>query len=174
MLLKNFCMAMAVPIVGSADEERYRVIQQTSGSYTRLNGFSYPMSSITGDLYDETGSGNTSTLVYEGIILGTGTTPPTYSDYKMENYSTGLTYSNSTTNWSAPNFILTESATNNTDANIIVSEVGVFGMRDDNATYRKILLTRNVIEPVTIKPNETKTFTVKINFDKFSDAYSAS
>ena len=169
-------MAMAVPIAGSDQNSpsKYNVIQQTDGTYTALAGSPSYIQPISGAWYTDNGSSNSTSAICKGIILGTGTTHPTYSDYKMENYNTGLTYSNATTNWSAPNFILTESATNNTDANIIVSEVGVFGMRADSASYKKILLTRNVIDPVTIKPGETKTFTVKINFDKFSDAYSAS
>ena len=150
------------------------MIQQTDGTYTSLQGTPSYISSITGDFYNEGGNRAITVGNYKGIILGTGTTPPTYSDYKMENYNTGLTYSNSTASWSAPNVIITESATNNADANIIVSELGVFGLQDGGANNKRILLTRNVIEPVTIKPGETKTFTVKINFDKFSDAYSCS
>ena len=167
-------MAMAAPIAGSTSESNYTIIQQTDGTYTALNGNPGYIYSISGAWYTNNGSSDSTNTLYKGIILGTGTTPPTYSDYKMENYKTGLTYSNETATWSAPSFILTESATNNTDASIIVSEVGVFGMKGESASYKKILLTRNVIEPVTIKPGETKTFTVKINFDKFSDAYSAS
>lgn len=167
-------MAISVPIAGSSSGDIYKVIRQVDGSYTPLNGSPVSVRPISGDFYNESGSYDTVRCYYEGIILGTGTTPPTYSDYKMENYKTGLTYSNSTISWFAPNLIITESATNKTGADIIVSEVGVFGVDDQKASNRKILLTRNVIEPMTIKPNETKTFTVKINFDKFSDAYSAS
>ena len=174
MLLKNFCMAISVPIAGSGSADMYKVIRQTDGTYTVFNGSPSPVNPLQGDFYSESGSYNSTRCNYKGIILGTGTTPPTYSDYKIENYNTGLTYSNSTFSWSAPNVIITESATNNTDANIIVSELGVFGAEETRASNRRILFTRNVIEPVTIKPGETKTFTVKINFDKFSDAYSVS
>lgn len=174
MLLKNFCMAMSVPIAGSSPAPEYNIIQQTDGSYTSLDGSPSYIRSLNGNFYNDAGTNASTSASYKGIILGTGTTPPTYSDYKMENYITGLTYSNQTATWSAPNFILTESATNNTDTSIIVSEVGVFGMLENSGRYKKVLFIRNVIEPVTIKPNETKTFTVKINFDRFSDAYSVS
>ena len=174
MLLKNFCMAISVPIAGSYSDDIYKVIRQTDGTYTTLNGSPSRLYPLGGNFYSESGQYMSTKCYYVGIILGTGTTPPTYSDYKMENYHTGLTYSNSTASWSAPNVIITESATNNTDANIIVSELGVFGLEDGRESNKRILLTRNVIEPVTIKPGETKTFTAKINFDKFSDAYSAS
>ena len=167
-------MAISVPIAGSGSDEIYKVIQQTDGTYTALYGTPSRLHPLGGNYYKESGRYDSTNCSCVGIILGIGTTPPTYSDYKMENYNTGLTYSNSTASWSAPNFILTESATNNADANIIVSELGVFGLGDGSASNKRILLTRNVIEPVTIKPGETKTFTVKINFDKFSDAYSAS
>lgn len=173
MLLKNFCMAISAPIAGSGSNNT--VLRLTTGEHAALTSSSSYIGSVSGSYYDHSGSNGFSGGRYKGIILGTGTTPPTYSDYRMENYNTGLTYSNATASWSAPNVILTESATNNTDADIIVSEVGVFGMdANDNQYYQKLLYTRNVIEPVTIKPGETKTFTVKINFDKFSDAYSVS
>ena len=167
-------MAIAVPIAGAGSDDIYKVIRQTDGTYTALDGSPSKLYPLGGDLYSDSGQYTSTRCCYVGIILGTGTTPPTYSDYKMENYHTGLTYSNSTASWSAPNVIITESATNNTDANIIVSELGLFGLEDGKASNKRILFTRNVIEPVTIKPGETKTFTVKINFDKFSDAYSVS
>ena len=166
-------MAISVPIAGSSPRDIYNVIQQTDGTYTSLQGTPSYISPVRGGFYNEGGSRAVTVGNYKGIILGTGTTPSTYSDYKMENYNTGLTYSNETASWSAPNVILTESATNGTDANIIVSEVGVFGMDSPDGSFKKTLYTRSLIEPVTIKPNETKTFTVKINFDKFSEAYSA-
>ena len=165
-------MAISGPIAGSNSNNK--VLRQTDGKYNALTASFSLIQPVSGSYYDHSGSNGFDFGYCKGIILGTGTTPPTYSDYRMENYNTGLTYSNSTASWSAPNVIITESATNNTDANIIVSELGVFGLEDGRASNKKILLTRNVIEPVTIKPGETKTFTVKINFDKFSDAYSVS
>ena len=166
-------MAISGPIAGSGSSNN--VLRMTNGNYTALTASFSLIKSVSGSYYDHSGSNGFSFGYCKGIILGKGTTPPTYSDYKMENYNIGVTYSNSTASWSAPNVIITESATNNTDANIIVSEIGMFGTdSDNNQYYNKVLYTRNVIEPVTIKPGETKTFTVKINFDKFSDAYSAS
>ena len=166
-------MAISGPIAGS--DSSNKVLRMTNNNYTALTASFQSIDPIKGSYYDHSGSNGFSFGYYKGIILGTGTTPPAYSDFRMENYNTGLTYSNETASWSAPNVILTESATNNTDADITVSEIGVFGTdSNSNQYYNKVLYTRNVIEPVTIKPGETKTFTVKINFDKFSDAYSAS
>ena len=166
-------MAISGPIAGSNSNNK--VLRQTDGKYNALTASFSLIQPVSGSYYDHSGSNGFDFGYCKGIILGTGTTPPTYSDYRMENYNTGLTYSNSTASWSAPNVIITESATNNTDADITVSEIGMFGMDSgSNEYYNKVLYTRNVIEPVTIKPGETKTFTVKINFDKFSDAYSVS
>ena len=166
-------MAISSPIAGSNSGNK--VLRMTTNNYVALEGSFQSIAPVMGSYYDNSGSNGFKFGYYKGIILGTGTTPPAYSDFRMENYNTGLTYSNATASWSAPNMILTESATNNTDSDITVSEIGVFGMdSNNNQYYNKVLYTRNVIEPVTIKPNETKTFTVKINFDKFSDAYSAS
>ena len=166
-------MAISAPIAGSNSNNN--VLRLTNGKYTALTSSFSSISPVSGSYYDHSGSNGFTFGYSKGIILGKGTTPPTYSDYRMENYDTGLTYSNSTASWAAPNVIITESATNNTDADITVSEIGMFGMdSNSNQYFNKVLYTRNVIEPVTIKPGETKTFTVKINFDKFSDAYSVS
>ena len=70
--------------------------------------------------------------------------------------------------------VLSQSYTNKSSEDIIVTELGLFVCDQESNTYSKVLLTRNVISPVTIKPNETKTFTIKIDYNKFSDAYSIS
>lgn len=102
--------------------------------------------------------------------------PPTYGDFKIEAPVESSGYSNNSYSISADcQQVLTQSYTNKSSEDIIVTELGFF-VSDDNANenYAKVLLTRNVISPVTIKPNETKTFTIKIDYKKFSDAYSVS
>lgn len=85
-----------------------------------------------------------------------------------------MSYTNNAISNGYTEVVLTQSATNNTEEDITVNEIGVFRANSENSTEPKLLVTRNVIEPVTIKPGETKTFTIKIDFSKFSDAYSAS
>lgn len=172
MLLTNFCAAISAPIGGSNSSNK--IIRATNGFHYAITSSPRDIGSVSGNFYDDNGGIGFSFGHSKGIVLGSGTTPPKYSDYKMENWATGLTYSNNSATWNNPNVILTQSATNNTKADIVVTEVGMFGMdSDSNTGYDKVLYTRNVIDPVTIKPGETKTFTIKIDFSKFSDAYSS-
>ena len=108
--------------------------------------------------------------------MGTGTTPPTYSDFRIETPVESSGYSNNSYSISADcQQVLTQSYTNKSSEDITVTELGLFVSDEaSNENAAKALLTRNVISPVTIKPNETKTFTIKIDYKKFSDAYSAS
>ena len=105
-----------------------------------------------------------------GIVLGTGTTPPTIDDYKMESYipSSTLSYVGSTitlpitaTAWAnAGAFSLTQTVSNNTENPVTVTELGIYNGRVSSATGYCAILTRDVISPVTIAPNETKTFII--------------
>lgn len=105
-----------------------------------------------------------------GIVLGTGTTPPTIDDYKMESYIPEGTLSYTGSSFTLPltdgewanngTFSLTQTVANNTEAPVTVTELGVYNSGNTGTTRACILLTRNVISPVTIQPNETKTFVI--------------
>lgn len=138
-------------------------------------GFNSPTSSATttdGQLtYNEVGTTpNSSSFYYFGIVLGTGTTPPTIDDYKMESYIPEGTLSYTSSNITLPltdgewtnngTFSLTQTVSNNTENPVTVTELGVYNSNSSNNTRACILLTRDVISPVTIQPNETKTFII--------------
>lgn len=105
------------------------------------------------------------------IGFGAGSKPVSLEDYNLETIINNLSYQSSSVETTEEGYTVITSAKNNTSTDIIVSEVGIFcrgrsthsGM-DFESTY-PFMLTRNVLEtPITIKPNETKTFTITINF----------
>jgi hypothetical protein len=114
------------------------------------------------------------------IILGSGDTPPTKEDYKldswiptanlrMETASISLPISNLNENTTPPDRIGTFLTTfrNVTLSNITVKEIGLvvpFGSQEANTLFvSKILLVRDVLEsPVIIKPGELYTFSLTI------------
>ena len=58
----------------------------------------------------------------------------------------------------------TQSVKNATTSDITISEIVLFAGNN----YSSIIFTRNVITPVTLAPNESKTFVVSINFEELS------
>lgn len=116
------------------------------------------------------------------IILGSGDTPPTKDDYKLdswipttdlriENYGIDLPISDKNENTTPPDRIGTFLNTfrNVTLENITVKEIGLLipyaGYWPNGApmVINKILLVRDVLEnPVTIKPGELYTFSLTI------------
>ena len=180
MLLKNFIVTLAAGIATPNDSGNSNPLYRktTLGSdYKISNGRVDAICSISGSQYNNTAKSSIYNIgAYKGIALGTGTTPPTYSDFRIETPVEPSGYSNNSYSVSADcQQVLTQSYTNKSSEDITVTELGLFVTDSDtNANAGKVLLTRNVISPVTIKPNETKTFTIKIDYNKFSDAYSAS
>lgn len=106
---------------------------------------------------------------YRGIVFGSGTTPPQKTDYKIENHiADGLTYSNNSTS-KANNIVNWVQTVQNTSSEpITISEVGLFSAVNQQSTC--ILLTRTVLDnPVVLQPNDVKTFTITIDYNKFVD-----
>lgn len=106
---------------------------------------------------------------FRGIVFGSGTTPPQKTDYKIENHiADGLIYSNNSTS-KANNIINWVQTVQNTSSEpITISEVGLFSAYAVN--YLCALLTRTVLDnPVVLQPNEVKTFTITIDYNKFVD-----
>lgn len=181
MLLKNFIVSLAsgvaAPTTNNSTNPLFRKATTGTG-YQIRSGSVDTIHSISGSFYSNTtGSNGIDTPgVCKGIVLGTGTTPPAYNDFRIETPVESAGYSNNSYSISGDcQQVLTQSYTNKSSEDIIVTELGLF-VTDSNINehFAKVLLTRNVISPVTIKPNETKTFTIKIDYNKFSDAYSVS
>lgn len=103
------------------------------------------------------------------IFLGKGTTQPTPSDYNLETAIEGATFTTSNASFVQTNNKLIYSAViNNTgDSSFSFSEVvlGNFYTRYTAlGTSTTVLLTRDVISPVTIEPGKSKTITIVIDF----------
>ena len=104
------------------------------------------------------------------IGFGAGSKQVSLEDYNLETIINNLSYQSSSVETTEEGYTVITSAKNNTSTDIIVSEVGIFcrgqGRFNGKEFYSvPFMLTRNVLEtPITIKPNETKTFTITINF----------
>lgn len=106
---------------------------------------------------------------YRGIVFGSGTTPPQKTDYKIENHiADGLTYSNNNTSETNNVVNWIQTVQNTSSEPITISEVGLFSA--GSTEYTCVLLTRTVLDnPVVLQPNDVKTFTITIDYNKFID-----
>ena len=153
-------------------------ITDTCGATTEGKTY-FPEHSIiskSGEWYSETPLPNLDTYVFapfnRGIALGSGTTPPQKTDYKLENYiATGLTYSGHNTSQANAIANWVETVQNTSTEPITIAEVGLFSMPNQRQKYHgNYLLTRTVLDtPVVLQPNEVKTFTITIDYSKFVD-----
>lgn len=112
-----------------------------------------------------------------GTSFGTGTTPPTLNDYKMESAITsGFTVMSSA-------FIQSQedgkyihervySIRNDTENDMTISEIGLFsrvanGSSPNSAGFNYVLMYRTVLDnPVTIPPGVAKVVTLKMTFNQ--------
>lgn len=83
--------------------------------------------------------------------------------YKFNYDDASFTSSNQSTNISDDRIVYTSSWTNNFTSDLVVTTVGV--SVHDNTWKKHFFIEITKLEtPITIKPNETKTFTITINF----------
>lgn len=124
------------------------------------------------DSYSEGAPGDASFGPFgRGIAFGSGTTPPQKTDYKLENYiTTGLTYSGNNTKQTDGVVNWVQTVQNTSTAQITITEVGLFAKATSIEYYATYLITRTVLDtPVVLQPNEVKTFTITIDYNKFVD-----
>lgn len=163
MLLNNFIATM-YPVTKITD---------TVGTIFNRRGFDDPSSySVSSDFYSDTGTVEVYVPFSRGIAFGSGTTPPQKTDYKLENHiTTGLTYSGNNTNTTDGVTNWVQTVQNTSGEPITISEVGLFSKNSlSGQNYTVFLLTRTVLDtPVVLQPNEVKTFTITIDYNKFVD-----
>lgn len=163
MLLNNF-IATIYPVME---------ITTTAGTtYERRSFDDSSAYSISSDFYSDTGTVEVYVPFSRGIAFGSGTTPPQKTDYKLENYiTTGLTYSGNNTNLTDGVANWVQTVQNTSTAQITITEVGLFSKNSRSGqNYTVFLLTRTVLDtPVVLQPNEVKTFTITIDYNKFVD-----
>ena len=120
-------------------------------------------------------AGNTQTLTSSEIVgadgllnngyllIGIVDTSVDKNDYSFPNDNTNFTSSNQSTNISDDRIVYTGSWTNNSTSDLVVTNVGV-SVHNTNWSRNFFIEISKLENPVTIKPNETKTFTITINF----------
>lgn len=172
MILRNFTKLYSCLC---QNPERYQTdmnfTDSSGGSPTFHSGVAYETPNKGGvALFRTTGNGDdlSSTPTWY-IFLGKGTTQPTPSDYNFETAIEGATFTTTNASFVQTNSKLIYSAViNNTgDSPFSFSEValGNFYIRYSNTgTSTTVLLTRDVISPVTIEPGKSKTITIIIDF----------
>lgn len=163
MLLNNFIATM-YPRMNITD---------TTGTIRNEQDFdSTSLTSISSDVYSDTGTDKMYVPFSRGIAFGSGTTPPQKTDYKLKNYiTTGLTYSGNNTNLTNGIAKWVQTVQNTSTAQITITEVGLFSRYSNRGgDFTAFLLTRTVLDtPVVLQPNEVKTFTMTIDYNKFVD-----
>lgn len=192
MLLRNWINSSSGRIAGN-DNGIINRWKDTQGRITQYGVFGDGGSAVytqeaNCNNYVEHDYGSTSGSAspqYMRICLGSGSTPPTFDDYKMENAIVGILDS---ANVSSPyassgqtfdsysHLTWTQTVINYTNNNVTVNEIGIFGCLLNSTTQNKpcVLYTRDVIDPVTITPGEAKTFVVTIDLTQMSTNVNAS
>ena len=85
------------------------------------------------------------------------------NDYSFPYDNTNFTSSNQSTNISDDRIVYTSSWTNISTSDLVVTTVGV-NAHNTNWSKNFFIEISKLETPITIKPNETKTFTITINF----------
>lgn len=111
---------------------------------------------------------NTSSLgANNWICVGSGTTPPTVDDYKLENALLDLTYQGRLLNYQNNTLIFSGIVTNNTEAPVTINEVGVLLSSSSSSSSGSALIARTVLqEPVILAVGDSRTFSVAVNLDE--------
>lgn len=100
------------------------------------------------------------------IAYGDGNSPATSNDYNLEREITDLTLLGNSVSITNNGYAVISSIKNTLGGSITVKELGIFETsKSEYGDRSTFMLARNVLEtPITIMPNEIKTFTVTINF----------
>lgn len=160
MLLNNFMTTLY---------DELPAVSTNGSAYEKINNSSFEIRSVPSTYYNLIGDYHYFYPNYRGIVFGSGTTPPQKTDYKIENHiADGLIYSNNSTSKTNNVVNWVQTVQNTSSEPITISEVGLFSVM--NAKDLCVLLTRTVLDnPVVLQPNEVKTFTITIDYNKFVD-----
>lgn len=101
------------------------------------------------------------------ILVGTGTTPPASSDYKLENQVVLESVNDSCTMDPTGMISLTREFKNNTEAQVTINEIGMYvvsGRGRSTYTPHVFLIGRKLLDsPVTLNVNEIASFQYRID-----------
>ena len=163
MILRNLAARLCAKLHGNSNIESSPRYIDTKG----VSSDSLHAVSLNYDLRSNGNSGNNSSSTYNGnmnslrLCLGSGTTPSTFNDYKIEAPLDMSTLTLTAQSHSASNYKVTQTATiqNTGDTDFTFSEILLVGYNGGVL----VALTRDVISPVTIGAGKSKTVTVVID-----------
>lgn len=162
MLTKNFYSFMRAALSASGTTTNFTKTDGTTASYSFTSAY-YPFN-VMKDWASQSD--------ITGVSFGTGTTPPTASDYVLESI-----LSNTQISVAAPNavsysrgdtydaYFVAFGITNKTSEAITISEVGLTASPVTNSAC--VLVDRTVLDtPVTIPAGQSKqiTYTIRFNY----------
>ena len=123
-------------------------------------GTGYLRASLGGTQITSPPSSETSGTDYPFIGVGNGDIAESVNDYKLDSYINTLSYVSGVASNNGDLCTKTTTFKNNTSSTIIVKEVGLYFGAGNSIP---VLIARKVLDtPVSIEPNETKTFSVHI------------
>lgn len=168
----SYQAGIAVPEYKTADGVTRSAYWSNSGTSTSQTygahvGYGYPTSSILSQTATLSG---TYMNLYSNIIVGSGTTPVTPSDFQLEQeITTGLSSPSITRSWNSTEGYLTyrKNMTNSSDTELVISEIGLtWGVIPaSGASYYQVLVYREVLDtPLVVQPGETFTVSVTHQF----------
>lgn len=179
MLLKNFYTAIFVP---SLNDGESMPVDDGSVNYYRPDGASTSSSvaTTTKNLYDSLGfygmKSNLATARTAGaVVIGTGTTQPTFDDYDLsgsiiKTFTSTVTSTSKTVEEAGITISTTWTITNTSDAAFTIGEVAYFGGYKSAKNYTTVTamcIERTALEePVTIEAGGVGqlTYTIRLKY----------
>lgn len=150
---------------GSSQSIEYR-IEPLEPEYASL--LEYMKSAVCHEQYNYGYSVFGTTRDRCGVYFGSGSTPATQDDYRLESpIESGLTFTNGTIrkNTQADGSTIYRNSyivVNSSDADIVIAEIGILGVVHTDY-YFPVLFERTVLaSPVTISPGESKLVTYTV------------
>lgn len=97
------------------------------------------------------------------ILFGTGTTPPSVDDFKLDSIIENIEIINTNVNGNGGIWLCSRTIRNNNNDVVSISEVGLYSAPTNSNYNFRYLLAREVLqEPVVMQPGEVYTFTFTI------------
>lgn len=165
MLTNNFRKILNYMFKNTTLLVQDNIIGLDNGIITFTSGDSIPLEYLSKSRQAILTSDSTPT---EGVFIayGKGNNTATSNDYNLEDEITDLTLLGNSVSITNNGYAVTSSIKNTLGGSITVKELGIFETsKSEYGDRYTFMLARNVLEtPITIMPNEIKTFTVTINF----------
>lgn len=160
MLTNNF--AGLVSLNCQIGSDNY-VVCKTTENKTASASYSWFRQLFSASLSLKNVPSSATTGVY--LVLGTGTTPATVADIKLENVAEDYEVITQTKDmplkFSSSIMTITRVIRNTGNAPLTISEVGLYASYA-GAFTGAMMLAREVIEPVTLQPGEKHSFTMDL------------